>query len=124
MKARIAAVALAALLVSACSSGSGITGAARRPGPAVPVPTDVPLTTAVMGQQADRLFAQFGAPTLDISEGRGRKVQFANGTCVLDAYLYPPENGRGSPTVTFMETRLRDGSPIDPSSCIASLRAR
>lgn len=124
MKLRIVAGSMAALMVSACG-GAGIVGSASdRPAPQVPVPGGTPLTGAVMGQDANSLFAQFGSPSLDITEGRGRKIQFANGTCVLDAYLYPSQNGRGSPTVTYMDTRQRDGSPIDPSSCVAALRRR
>ena len=59
-----------------------------------------------------------------MSEGRGRKLQFGGPVCVLDTYLYPPANGRGEPTVTYLETRQRDGSPIDPASCVAALNAR
>lgn len=93
---------------------------------AAPIPVPQPGMAAlitVMGASANGLIAQFGRPQLDISEGSARKLQFAGPICVLDAYLYPPKSGRGDATVTFAETRQRDGKPIDQSSCAAALRA-
>lgn len=118
-----AIAALSALvLLSACSGG----GVIPPPGRAGPVPVPQPgmaALTSVMGASANALTAQFGRPLLDVTEGSARKLQFGNGTCVLDAYLYPPKSGRGDPVVTFAETRQRDGSPIDQASCAAAIRA-
>ncbi|WP_066799022.1 hypothetical protein [Sphingomonas soli] len=85
-----------------------------------PVPERV--NEALAGQPAARLIAQFGQPHLDMSEGTARKLQFAGPICVLDAYLYP--KGRGEAVVTYFDTRQRDGSPIDPASCVAALAKR
>ncbi len=118
---RIAAIAALALL-SACGGG----GVVPPPGRAAPVPVPQPgmaALTTVMGASANALIAQFGRPILDVTEGSARKLQFGNGTCVLDAYLYPPKAGRGDPVVTFAETRQRDGAPIDQASCAAAIRA-
>ena len=87
--------------------------------PSAPLPTSL---TAVQGRTASALIAQFGQPHLDMTEGRARKLQFAGPICVLDAYLYPQR--RGEPVVTHIDTRQRDGSPIDPASCVAALGAR
>jgi hypothetical protein len=110
-----------ALFLAACGAGN--------PPPierAAPIPVPQPgmaAMTGVMGQSAAGLIAQFGKPLLDVTEGPARKLQFGSGICVLDAYLYPPRSGRGDPVVTFAETRQRDGSPIDQSSCAAAIRA-
>ena len=76
-----------------------------------------------MGQSAARLLAMFGRPALDITEGYARKLQFANATCVLDAYLYPPAAGREG-VVTHVDARLPDGRDYDAGSCIAALTQR
>lgn len=112
----------AMILLSACGGG----GVVPPPGRAAPVPVPQPgmaALTTVMGASANALVAQFGRPLLDVTEGSARKLQFGNGTCVLDAYLYPPKSGRGEPVVTFAETRQRDGAPIDQASCAAAIRA-
>lgn len=100
-----------------------------RPAAHVPVPAAAPAAApasvaAVKGQTAPRLIAEFGQPALDMREGPGRKLQFAGPICVLDAYLYPAPSGRGEPVVRYMETRQRDGSPIDQASCVAALARR
>ncbi|ATY33726.1 hypothetical protein [Sphingomonas psychrotolerans] len=113
------------LLLSGC--GGEIVPAAR-PAAYVAVPSAAPAPTsavavAVKGQTAPRLIAQFGPPALDASEGPARKLQFAGPICVLDAYLYPAK-GRGEPVVTYLDTRQRDGGPIDQASCVAALALR
>lgn len=119
---RVIAALSALALLSACGGG----GVVPPPGRAAPVPVPQPgmaALTSVIGASANALTAQFGRPLLDVTEGSARKLQFGNGTCVLDAYLYPPKSGRGEPVVTFAETRQRDGSPIDQASCAAAIRA-
>ncbi|MDK2768654.1 MAG: hypothetical protein KYX69_13155 [Sphingomonas sp.] len=119
---RVIAALSALALLSACGGG----GVVPPPGRAAPVPVPQPgmaALTSVIGASANALTAQFGRPLLDVTEGSARKLQFGNGTCVLDAYLYPPKSGRGDPVVTFAETRQRDGSPIDQASCAAAIRA-
>lgn len=76
-----------------------------------------------MGQSATRLQAMLGHPALDITEGYARKLQFANATCVLDVYLYPPAVGREG-VVTHVDARLPDGRDYDANSCIAALTQR
>jgi hypothetical protein len=124
MKRTLLAAAGAALLLGGCG---GTTVPEVRPAAHVPVPTAPPAAVppsiaAVKGQTAQRLISQFGKPQLDMTEGSARKLQFAGPICVLDAYLYPPE--RGEPVVTHIDTRQRDGRPIDPASCLAALARR
>jgi len=110
----------AMLLLAGCvASNAPSPGTAA----AVPVPKGMAALTGVMGQSAAGLMSQFGQPILDVREGNARKLQFGSPICVLDAYLYPPQSGRGEPTVTYADTRQRDGSPIDQSSCAAAIRA-
>lgn len=114
----------ATLLLGACSGGVVPPG---RPAGYVPVPAaqpPAPSVAALMGQSAARLVGRFGTPHLDVSEGSARKLQFVGPICVLDAYLYPPRGGRGEPAVSYIDTRQRDGSPIDQASCVAALGKR
>lgn len=76
---------------------------------------------AVIGQSADRLERLFGKPRLDINEGDARKLQFTNGQCILDAYIYP-EGVNNAPIVTYVDARRDDGQPVDRASCVAALR--
>ena len=76
----------------------------------------------VQGQTGPHLVTRFGTPRIDVREGPGRKLQFAGPICVLDAYLYP--KGRSEAVVTHIDTRQRDGRPIDQASCIAALGKR
>jgi hypothetical protein len=78
----------------------------------------------VLGQDARSLTALFGRPDAEVIEGPARKLQFGSRICVLDAYLYPPRDGRGEPVVTHVDTRQRDGSAIDRASCVAALSRR
>jgi hypothetical protein len=119
-------VPLLALLLAACSG----TVPAARPAASLPVPGRMPVPdqpanlAPVRGLSAPQLIARFGQPRLDVTEGKGHKLQFVGPICVLDAYLYPPERGNGAATVTWVDARQRDGSPLDQASCIAALTKR
>jgi len=77
----------------------------------------------VLGKDARALISLFGTPDQDIREEPARKLQYASGVCVLDAYLYPPAPGR-EPVVTHVDARLPTGEDIDRASCIAALSRR
>ena len=81
------------------------------------------LLNRVMGQTAAGLTQLFGAPDEDVREGTARKLQFQGSFCVLDTYLYP-SRGAKEPTVTYLDARQPDGSPIDRSSCVSALERR
>jgi hypothetical protein len=110
------------LALAACGEGAPPVRSAGH----VPVPVYMPnqppppaSVSAISGQPAARLIAQFGAPHLDMTEGSARKLQFVGPICVLDAYLYP--QGRREAVVTYIDTRQRSGGPIDQASCVAAL---
>ena len=112
-----------ALIVGGCTTAAVTPPVVRAP--AVPIPSgSLPRVglERVIGQSERGLVALFGKPDADVTEGTARKLQFASGICVLDAYLYP--KGSGGPVVTHIDPRQTDGSPIDRASCVAALTRR
>lgn len=95
----------------------------RKP-PVSATPQLVPGVQGVIGNDAAGLVRQFGKPRLDILEGDARKLQFSGTACVLDAYLYPPAEGK-EPLATYIDARRpSDGQDVDRAACIAALRAK
>jgi hypothetical protein len=136
MKRRaITATTLAALLLSACAGGAVPRATTRAPSAGQRPATNahrgaaarpvVPISgaDAVMGRDMAALVRLFGTPRLDVTEGAGHKVQFANDRCILDAYLYAPSNG-ANPVVTHVDARSPDGEDTDRAACIAALQRR
>ncbi|MES2055868.1 MAG: hypothetical protein V4564_08025 [Pseudomonadota bacterium] len=118
---RLLIVAGLGFSLAGCAT-TGTPAPARVRPPIVPIPTtthNVVGLEHVMGQNARGLVALFGRPGADMLEGDARKLQFASGTCVLDAYLYP--KGKAEPVVTHVDARQTDGSPVDRASCVAAL---
>lgn len=108
------------LLVAACASAPT---PAPRVASARSTPTPLPRHAGlVLGQTARELEAAFGKPSSVLTEGAARRLQFAGGTCVLDAYLYPMATGE--PAVTHVDTRRPTGEDIDRAQCVAALRQR
>jgi len=110
-----------ALLVAACAS---------TPAPQ-PVATARPAAAADLhdhrtlnGMTAGELIEHFGRPRLQIVEGIGTKLQFAGPACVLDAYLYPPGNGGGTPRVTEVEARNFQGGDVSAQSCVYAIEQK
>lgn len=102
-----------ALLAAAC---------ARTPQPTA-TPAPLPVTRHsddLNGLTAAELIARFGQPGLQVREGVGTKLQWANASCVLDAYLYPGTGGRGD-RVTHVDARRPSGDDLDARACIAAL---
>jgi len=66
----------------------------------------------------------FGTPSLQVREGAGLKLQYRGGGCVLDAYLYAPENGQGIERVTYVDARLASGADTDASACEAQIERK
>ena len=118
LRGRGAALALlAAGVVLLC--GCGETG----PGPAS-ASTRAPVMASqfgaapapLMGLDAKKLIALFGAPRLDIRDRTVRKLQFATGRCVIDTYLYAPAKGK-EPQVAHVDSRLPTGEDVDLTKC-------
>lgn len=121
-------LALAALTLALAQGGC--TTATPSPAPvsraaAIPVPrATLPRAglERVLGQTERGLIALFGKPDAEVNEGTARKLQFASGICILDAYLYP--KGTSAPVVTHIDARQPNGSPIDRASCVAAITRR
>ncbi|MGB5484323.1 hypothetical protein [Parasphingorhabdus sp.] len=108
--------------LAACASTTATKNTSLPAAPASPLKSVAGLDI-VMGKTAGQLTRLFGNPQLDISEPPARKLQFASGACILDAYLYPPENG-GDSRVTHIDARRSDGAEVDRVSCVNALRLR
>jgi hypothetical protein len=94
---------------------------APRPGPE-PVTTPVERPSGVLvGLTASELGQRFGQPSFQVREGAGTKLQWSANGCVLDAYLYPPDHGRGVDRVSFAEARRPSGAGLDLNACLALL---
>jgi len=104
------------LLLSACGGTTGV-----EPPKAGFTPATRPGAEGLIGADARQLLRQFGKPRLDIRDPTARKLQFGNGRCILDAYLYPPSERR-EPVVTHAEARLPNGDPADVNACAKALR--
>lgn len=118
------ALALVALLALAGCGEGEVARPAHLPAAPIPVPHTALAAGVdrVQGQTAPSLIAQFGQPQIDVLEGPARKLQFTGPICVLDAYLY--RQGRGEAVVTHIDTRQRNGNPIDQASCVVALGRR
>ncbi|WP_449474424.1 hypothetical protein [Sphingobium chungangianum] len=111
---------LLALPLAACG-GSIVPPSPMRPSPAGPPASAFMKSGPLMGMDVRHLVQQFGTPRLDIRESTMRKLQFANGRCVLDAYLYAPARGK-EPVVTHVDARTPAGADTDPGACASALR--
>ena len=104
---RILLTAAAVILLAGCGT--------------TPIPVSTPTRAAaiergdLIGLDANALVTRFGRPRLQVREGDGTKLQFAGGLCFLDAYLYP---SAGSPRVTHVDTRNREGGAVAQAECV------
>lgn len=90
--------------------------------PASPPPRSGGRGATIIGASARDLVAQFGQPRLDIRDPTAHKLQFGNGQCVMDAYLYPPRERR-EPVVTYAEARqTATGTAMPWQECARALK--
>ncbi|MEA3389615.1 hypothetical protein [Sphingobium sp. CCH11-B1] len=113
---------LALPLLAACGSAV-VPPASYTPPPAGPPASAFTRQGPLLGSDARELTRLFGTPRLDIRETTVRKLQFANGRCVLDAYLYAPAKGK-EPVVTHVDARTPAGADVDPAGCAATWQAK
>jgi hypothetical protein len=83
-----------------------------------PAPTQ-PQARKLVGLTAQELVGYFGRPALQVREGTSLKLQFRSRRCVLDAFLYPSQNG--VLRVTYIDTRAPSGADTDQAACISAL---
>ena len=113
---RLTLIALLSLPLAACGAGSVVPQTGISPPPAGPPASAFGKPGPLMGADARALTQMFGTPRLDIRETTVRKLQFANGRCILDAYLYAPAKGK-EPQVTYVDSRLPTGQDAPLASC-------
>ena len=106
-----------ALFVAACAA----TPAPQPAATTTPAAADANEHRTLTGMTAGELIQQFGKPRLQITEGIGTKLQFAGPACILDAYLYPPGNGGGTPRVTDIEARNFQGVSVSTQTCVYAI---
>ena len=111
--------ALLALPLAACGA-SIVPPAPVSRSPSGPPASAFMKSGPLMGMDARHLVQQFGTPRLDIRESSMRKLQFANGRCVLDTYLYTPARGK-EPVVTHVDARTPGGVDMDAGACASAL---
>lgn len=98
-----------------------LAACARAPQPAVPTPSVPALARpsgVLIGLTASELGARFGQPRFQVREGPGVKLQWSENGCVLDAYLYPPDGGRGVERVAHVDTRRPSGDDLPQDTCL------
>ncbi|MEO8722192.1 MAG: hypothetical protein ABI395_01540 [Sphingobium sp.] len=103
-------------LLSGCGEESGAGVRSVAPPPVMPMASQYGRAQGLIGVDARHLVDRLGQPRLDIKDRTVRKMQFASGRCVIDAYLYAPAQGR-EPLVTYIDTRLPTGADIDIAVC-------
>jgi len=123
MAERIIVTGLMVLALSACGAVPASTPPPPMANNAGQMASAYGKARALMGMDAKRLIQMFGQPRLDIRDPNVRKLQFANGRCVLDAYLYASTKGK-EPVVTYADSRLPNGNDIDPTACAGMLGAK
>lgn len=120
---RLLGVALPALSLAACGAGTIVPPGAQVAPPSGPPASAFMKQGPLLGSDARALTQMFGQPRLDIRETTVRKLQFANGRCILDAYLYAPGRGK-EPVVTHVDARSPVGTDVDPAACASALQAK
>ena len=109
----------AALTLAACAT------APRQPTTRAPVPAPRPAPIQggdLIGLTVDELVSRFGAPTFQVREGPGLKLQWSVPACVLDTFLYAAP-GNTVMRVTYVDARRSSGDPTDRAGCIAAIDA-
>ena len=109
------------LLLAACASETRAPVAAP---PAVSAISSEHQHGRLIGLAISDLGELFGTPSFQVREGAGLKLQYRGGGCVLDAYLYAPENGQGIERVTFVNARLTSGVDTDAAACKAQIERK
>jgi hypothetical protein len=112
---------ITALLLAGCAARVPET---TGPVQATPAPAKREIHTNLSGATAGELMQLLGQPALQIREGPGLKLQFRGRSCILDTYLYPPQQGSGPERVTYIDARTSSGGSTDKEECVLSMVRR
>ena len=119
---RILVPIAAAAVLAGCA-----TRAPNTPGPvqpAAPAPATREIHTNLSGATTGELMRLLGQPAFQVREGPGLKLQFRGRSCILDTYLYPPQQGTGPERVTYIDARTLSGGATDKEECVLSMVRR
>ncbi len=105
-----------ALILAGCATKPEPTPSPQQHVQAVLVQRQI---TQLTGMTTRDLTGHFGLPALQVQEGTSLKLQFRGRDCILDAYLYPGQNGVMH--VTHVDTRNTSGADVDQARCISAL---
>jgi len=111
-------VLTAALLLAGCAT----TPVPEPEKPQEPTPAGPTVPGTLLNLTAAELIQKMGQPVLQVREGPGLKLQFKSRSCILDAYLYPQQQGQ-APVASYVDARRGDGRDVDKAACVAALRA-
>lgn len=106
-------------VLAGCAATPQQPGSPQQPVETMPVQQQ---PTVLTGMTARDLVGHFGPPALQVQEGTSLKLQFRSSYCVLDAYLYPGQNG--ALRVTHVDARRPSGLDMDQATCISALQRR
>jgi hypothetical protein len=94
----------------------------QQPAPVSRPTGERPGGATMVGLTANDLISRFGQPSFQVKEGVGTKLQWSQNGCVLDAYLYPPGNGRVGDRVTHVDSRQPSGADLPLNACLDLMR--
>jgi hypothetical protein len=120
---RLFIAATLATTLAGCA-GTAVPRATPPPSRVVPAPITPPRivqNNSLVGHDAASAIRLFGKPRLDVTEGAGRKLQFAGSACTIDVYYYAPRAG-AAPVATHVDARLPDGRDTNVTGCIEALQ--
>ena len=112
----------AAALLAGCMARQPEAPAPQPAAPAAPVTREI--HTNLSGATAGELLRLLGQPALQVREGPGLKLQFRGRACILDTYLYPPQQGTGPERVTYIDARTSSGAAANKEECVLALLKR
>jgi hypothetical protein len=118
---KVWAAALVLLMASGCDTTHSTGGAALETSTPASVPADLG-ADQLSGLAHAELTALLGAADFDRRDGPAEILQYRDGTCVLDVFLY--RDSADAPfRVAYVEARDMDMSKVAGDDCLRSLRA-
>lgn len=88
------------------------------PPPPPPMPPD-----RLIGMDRRAITDLLGRPAFRRTDAPAELWRYRSGRCILDLFLYPPENAPDGPlSVTYVEARQRDGAPLPAVECLDAVR--
>lgn len=107
-------------LAAGCASAPDSAEAPAKPAARSAKPAPAYVLSDILGANAGRLDAMFGAPALTRKEGAGEYRRYALTTCTLIVILYPDERGVGKVAHVDATATHSAGQKPDLNACLAA----